>query len=124
MTVDNQENLIINIGGKTQLFNKEFVKDALKAHTIEKEHEKLTFCAKYNRDSEELVKEKNKIEPNYYMKYKIIPLDFILANNIPFVEANVIKYVCRWRDKNGIEDLKKAISYLEKLIKHEENGTK
>lgn len=58
MTVDNQENLIINIGGKTQLFNKEFVKDALKAHTIEKEHEKLTFCAKYNRDSEDL------LEPN------------------------------------------------------------
>ena len=53
MTVDNQENLIINIEGKTQLFNKEFVRDALKAHTIEKEHEKLTFCARYNRDSEE-----------------------------------------------------------------------
>jgi hypothetical protein len=124
MTVDNQENLIINIGGRTQLFNKEFVRDALKAHTIEKEHEKLTFCARYNRDSEKLAKEENKIEPNYYMKYKIIPLDFILANNISFVEANVIKYVCRWRDKNGIEDLKKAVSYLEKLIKYEENGTK
>lgn len=63
----------------------------------------------------------NPVEPNHYMKYKIIPLDFILANNIPFVEGNVIKYVCRWKDKNGVEDLKKAISYLEKLIKKEED---
>lgn len=53
MTVDNQENLIINIGGKTQLFNKQFVKDALKAHLIEEENNKLTFCAKYNREQEE-----------------------------------------------------------------------
>ena len=140
MTIDNHENLIINIGDKTQLFNKEFVKQALKAHTIEKENQ--TFCAQYNREQENIeteeikaikikkvspvgmFKEENKIEPNYYMKYKIIPLDFILANNIPFVEANVIKYVCRWKDKNGVEDLRKAVSYLEKLIKYEENGTK
>ena len=53
MTVDNQENLIVNIGGKTQLFNKQFVKDALKAHLIEEEKEKLLFCAKYNRQLEE-----------------------------------------------------------------------
>lgn len=122
MTIDNNENLIINIGGKTQCFDKNYVRDALRAHKIDGELENLTFCAKYNRDNEELVKEENKIEPNYYMKYKIIPLDFILANNIPFVEANVIKYVCRWRDKNGVEDLKKAMSYLEKLIKNEESG--
>lgn len=86
--------------------------------------EEPTFCAKYNRDNEEMVKVENKIEPNYYMKYKIIPVDFILANNIPFVEGNVIKYVCRWRDKNGVEDLKKAISYLQRLIKKEENESK
>jgi len=52
MTVDNQENLIVNIGGHTKLFNKQFVKDALKAHLIEEENKKLTFCAKYNREQE------------------------------------------------------------------------
>lgn len=124
MTIDDKENLIINIGGKTQCFDKNYVKDALRAHKIDKELEDLTFCAKYNRDNNEMVKQENKIEPNYYMKYKIIPLDFILANNIPFVEGNVIKYVCRWKDKNGVEDLKKAMSYLEKLIKKEENESK
>lgn len=86
--------------------------------------EKPTFCANYNRDNNELAKKEDKIEPNYYMKYKIIPVDFILANNIPFVEGNVIKYVCRWRDKNGVEDLKKAVSYLQRLIKKEENESK
>jgi hypothetical protein len=40
-------------------------------------------------------------------------------NNIPYIEGNVIKYVCRWRKKNGIEDLKKAKHYLELLIAFE-----
>ena len=34
--------------------------------------------------------------------------------------GNVIKYICRWKDKNGLEDLKKAKWYLEHLIKHVE----
>jgi len=55
MTVDNNENLIINIGGKTQCFDKDYVRDALRAHKIEKEN--LTFCANYNRDNEEMVKD-------------------------------------------------------------------
>jgi hypothetical protein len=44
--------------------------------------------------------------------------DFVLANDIGFMEGNVIKYVTRWREKGGIEDLKKAQHYLEKLIEH------
>lgn len=35
--------------------------------------------------------------------------------------ANVIKYVCRWKHKNGLEDLKKAQWYLNKLIEKESN---
>jgi hypothetical protein len=35
--------------------------------------------------------------------------------------ANVIKYIWRYKFKNGIEDLKKARWYLDKLISHEEN---
>lgn len=34
--------------------------------------------------------------------------------------ANVIKYICRWKKKNGIEDLKKAEWYLNYLIRYEE----
>ena len=43
----------------------------------------------------------------------------IHANNIPFCEANAIKYLCRWRSKNGIEDLKKARHYIDLLIELE-----
>lgn len=32
--------------------------------------------------------------------------------------ANVIKYICRWSNKNGLEDLRKAKWYLERLINH------
>ena len=32
--------------------------------------------------------------------------------------ANIIKYICRWKKKNGLEDLKKAQWYLNHLIKH------
>lgn len=59
---------------------------------------------------------------SHYKDMKIQPVEFIHANNIPFFEANVIKYVCRWRNKNGVEDLKKAIHYLQLLIELEANN--
>jgi len=46
----------------------------------------------------------------------IQPWDYIAANGIGFFEGNVIKYVSRWKTKGGIEDLRKAQHYLEKLI--------
>jgi hypothetical protein len=52
---------------------------------------------------------------NHYKQYAIQPIDFIEANNIPYIEGNVIKYLLRWRDKNGVEDLDKAIHYIELL---------
>lgn len=60
--------------------------------------------------------EQNKIEPEHY-KTPISPLKFILANKLDFCEGNIIKYVCRYKKKNGKEDLLKAKSYLEELIK-------
>lgn len=42
--------------------------------------------------------------------------DFITANQLDYLEGNVIKYVARNRKKNGIEDLHKALHYLEKLL--------
>lgn len=35
--------------------------------------------------------------------------------------ANILKYICRWKHKNGVEDLKKAQWYLNKLIEKETN---
>ena len=41
-----------------------------------------------------------------------------------FDTGNVLKYMCRWKGKNGLEDLKKAKRYLEHLIDHVENSKK
>lgn len=57
---------------------------------------------------------------SHYTDMAIQPLDFVLANGIPFAEGNVIKYVSRWRKKGGIQDLKKARHMLDVLIAHEE----
>ena len=59
---------------------------------------------------------------NHYKDLKIQPIEFIHANNIPFCEANAIKYLCRWRNKNGIEDLKKARHYIDLLIQMEKRN--
>ena len=56
---------------------------------------------------------------NHYKDCKIQPTEFIHANNIPFIEGNIIKYVIRHRNKNGIEDLKKARHYIDLLINFE-----
>ena len=55
----------------------------------------------------------------HYKDLKIQPIEFIHANNIPFCEANAIKYLCRWRQKNGRQDLEKARHYIDLLIKLE-----
>lgn len=57
-----------------------------------------------------------------HYKGGIEPWDFIIANNIGFMEGSIIKYVARHTKKNGIEDLKKAQHFLEKLIESMESG--
>ena len=57
---------------------------------------------------------------DHYSKMKIQPIDFITANELGYMEGNIIKYVCRYKSKNGVEDLKKAQHYLQMLIEQEE----
>lgn len=56
----------------------------------------------------------------HYKTLAIQPIEYIHANGIPFAEGSVIKYVTRWRSKNGIADLKKARHFLDLLIELEE----
>lgn len=56
---------------------------------------------------------------NHYKTFEIQPIEFIHKNNLSFIQGNIIKYVCRYRDKNGIEDLKKARHYIDMLIEFE-----
>lgn len=56
---------------------------------------------------------------NHYKGFAIQPVEFIHKNNIPYIEGCAIKYLCRWREKNGIQDLKKARHYIDMLIEFE-----
>lgn len=53
---------------------------------------------------------------NHYTAHGIEPIDYIVQNNMNFLEGNIIKYVTRYKLKNGLEDLKKAQQYLTWLI--------
>lgn len=61
----------------------------------------------------------DQIGGSHYKDFAIQPIEFIHANNIPFCEANAIKYLCRWRNKGGRTDLEKAKHYIELLIQLE-----
>lgn len=56
---------------------------------------------------------------DHYKKFSIQPAEFCYANNIPYLEATTIKYLCRWKDKGGIQDLDKAIHFIELLKEFE-----
>ena len=64
-------------------------------------------------------KEKKCITPDHYSGLKIEPLDYIIKNKLDFLEGNIIKYVTRYKNKNGVEDLIKAKKYIDKLIERE-----
>lgn len=52
----------------------------------------------------------------YTSKGKLECWDVIIDQKMNFLEGNIIKYVWRYKSKNGVEDLKKARVYLDKLI--------
>ena len=62
------------------------------------------------------------VSGNHYKDKAIQPIIYIHANNLGFCEGNVVKYITRWREKNGIADLEKAKHYIELLIEMENAG--
>lgn len=56
---------------------------------------------------------------SHYKDLAIQPVEYIHANGLGFCEGSVVKYVTRWRAKNGIADLKKARHFLDLLIELE-----
>ena len=52
----------------------------------------------------------------HYIEKSIQPWDYIIANKMGYLEGNIIKYVSRYKEKGGVEDLIKAAHYLDKLI--------
>ena len=56
---------------------------------------------------------------SHYKDLPIQPVEYIYANALGYFEGNVVKYISRWRKKNGIADLEKAKHYIELLIELE-----
>lgn len=72
--------------------------------------------------AQEQISAPKQVGGDHYSKKEIQPWDYIAANNLCYFAGNAVKYVSRWRDKGGVEDLRKAIHYLEKLIEIEEGN--
>lgn len=66
------------------------------------------------------------INPEYYDEIfnKVIESKFSIEDRITINEFNAIKYLYRWRNKNGIQDLKKAIWYISEIIRYKEEQDK
>lgn len=58
------------------------------------------------------------IVPEHYGNTKL--MDLLIERNIPWAEGNIMKYVFRWKEKDGLKDLHKAQVYLTALIAYEE----
>lgn len=59
---------------------------------------------------------KEQVGGGHYKSMAIQPVEFILANRLGFCEGNIVKYTCRYKQKGGVEDLKKVIHYAQLLI--------
>ena len=60
--------------------------------------------------------------PPHYTHGGIEVIDAIEAWGCDYLEGNIVKYIARWRHKNGLEDLKKAQWYLSRLIERAEKS--
>ena len=60
--------------------------------------------------------------PSHYQGNGMTPFDVWDAFDLDRYEANAVKYLLRWRKKNGVEDLKKAEHYVQILIQRAEAG--
>ena len=59
----------------------------------------------------------------HYKKYKIQPVEYTVANDLGFLAGSIIKYVTRYKDKGGAEDIRKAMHYLELILEFEYPAT-
>ena len=104
---------------------RDYVEDSLK-HPLDNRHSSQVVqdhIDKENEDRKRQPLEKEEVtNPTHYNERKMEPLDYIIANELDFLEGNIIKYITRYTYKGGVNDLLKARTYLEKLIERERDG--
>ena len=76
----------------------------------------------FKQSTERSEEDMNEADPDHYSNLPMEPWDFIQQNKLDFFEGNVVKYICRWKNKGGVTDLRKAITYIEKIIEGENSN--
>lgn len=89
-------------------------------HYIDDHCSNIDFCSNYS-GFENIKLNADKIVPDHYHKGNVDTIKFCIENNLDFLQGNVVKYVVRYKEKNGLEDLKKAMEYLKRIIESEKN---
>ena len=100
--------------GTIHAYTMEYYSDSIGTYLICNE------CGYYNKTSIREADEPKQVGGNHYSKLKIEPVKYIMENGLDYLQGNVVKYVTRFRDKNGVEDLEKAKHYIEMLIELEQ----
>ena len=106
------------VDGVLRVFGTKEEIDSMRSKYTIKE-QALEYLGKLEREASDIKKElkrREQVGGTHYEKMAIQPIEFINANNLSYMQGNVIKYVCRYHDKNGIEDLEKAKHYIDMMI--------
>lgn len=64
----------------------------------------------------------NVAKQKHYIQHPLQPIEFCEINKLGWCASNIIKYVCRYQEKSGLQDLEKAKVYLETLIQYTRTG--
>lgn len=67
--------------------------------------------------------DKRQVGGDHYKKLKMQPIELVMQNDMGFCEGSAIKYICRHTGKGGADDIRKAIHYLQLLLKHKYGTT-
>ena len=118
MDMDQQE---IEQGIKGLLAKAKTIREANEAEIARRKRLEMDERGQLSQDAiEERLEGSRLVHPDHYKGYAFDVIDIANEYKLDFLEGNVLKYLLRWRRKNGLEDLKKAQTYLNLLIEKQD----
>ena len=118
MDMDQQD---IEQGIKGLLAKAKTIREANEAEIARRKRLEMDERGQLSQDAiEERLEGSRLVHPDHYKGYAFDVIDISNEYKLDFLEGNVLKYLLRWRRKNGLEDLKKAQTYLNLLIEKQD----